>query len=81
MDKPKATAFKPKVMEVEAGEYWWCACGLSNNQPFCDGSHKGTKFAPQKFIVDEKKTLAFCQCRASKSQPFCDGSHSAEKGE
>ncbi len=63
-------------MEVEAGDYWWCACGLSSNQPMCDGSHKGSDFAPQKVTIEEKKTVAFCQCKHSKNPPFCDGSHS-----
>lgn len=49
-------------------------CGLSKNQPFCDGSHNGTKFTPKKFIPD-KDTVWICQCRASDSKPFCDGSH------
>ena len=75
MENPKIAGKSPKVMEMEAGDYWWCACGLSGNQPFCDGSHKGTKFAPQKVTIEEKKTVAFCQCKHSKNPPFCDGAH------
>jgi CDGSH-type Zn-finger protein len=75
MENPEIAAKTPKVMEVEAGDYWWCACGLSANQPFCDGSHKGTKFGPQKVTIEEKKTVAFCQCKHSKNPPFCDGAH------
>ena len=75
MEEPKAAALEPKVMEVEPGEYWWCACGLSNNQPFCDGGHAGTPFSPTRFTVEETRTIAFCQCKRSKNQPFCDGSH------
>ena len=79
MDEPKIAALAPKVLEVEAGEHWWCACGLSNNQPFCDGSHAGTEFSPTRFTIEEKKTVAFCLCKHSKNQPFCDGSHSGLK--
>lgn len=75
MDQPKAAALQPKVMEVGAGDYWWCACGLSNNQPMCDGSHAGTPFGPTKITVEETKSIAFCMCKRSKDQPFCDGSH------
>jgi CDGSH-type Zn-finger protein len=75
MESPKAAGTAPKIMEVEAGEYWWCACGLSDHQPFCDGGHKGTRMGPQKFVVEEKQTVAFCLCKQSKNPPFCDGSH------
>jgi CDGSH-type Zn-finger protein len=62
-------------MELEVGkDYWYCGCGLSKNQPFCDGSHKGTPYKPQKFTV-EKEAAFICQCRQSKNQPFCDGTH------
>lgn len=77
MEKPKPSALRPQIMEVEAGEYWWCACGLSSNQPMCDGSHKGTSFGPQKFVIEEKKQIAVCLCKHTKTPPFCDGSHSA----
>lgn len=62
-------------MEMEAGTYFWCACGLSQNQPFCDGSHKGTDFVPQKVEITEKKMVSWCACKYSKRNPFCDGSH------
>lgn len=77
MEKPKPAALTPKVMEVEPGDYWWCACGLSGNQPLCDGSHAGTEFGAQKFVIEEKKTVAICLCKHSKNPPFCDGSHSS----
>ena len=61
---------------VEAGKsYWWCACGLSKKQPFCDGSHKGGEFAPVKFTVEEAKKVWLCGCKHSGGKPFCDGSH------
>jgi len=75
MSEPVIAAKEPKVMELEPGTYYWCACGKSANQPFCDGSHKGTSFEPVAFEVSEKKTVALCQCKHTKYPPFCDGSH------
>ena len=67
----------PYGVAVEAGKrYFWCACGRSKGQPFCDGSHKGTGLAPMKFAADADKTLYFCGCKASANAPLCDGSHS-----
>jgi CDGSH-type Zn-finger protein len=66
----------PIVQKVEPGTYWWCACGRSKSQPFCDGSHKGTGFVPQKVEITEAKTVAWCACKHSGNEPFCDGSHS-----
>jgi CDGSH-type Zn-finger protein len=65
----------PFVQQVKPGEYWWCACGLSKGQPFCDGSHKGTGFAPKKVEISGEKTVAWCGCKHSKNGAFCDGSH------
>jgi len=65
----------PAVLELEQGEYFWCVCGRSRDQPFCDGSHKGTDFRPLRFEVDEKKRVALCQCKFTGQSPFCDGSH------
>ncbi len=67
----------PYPVAVEAGKsYYWCACGQSKTQPFCDGSHKDTGLAPLKFTADADKTLYFCGCKATANAPFCDGSHS-----
>ena len=67
----------PIAVDVEAGkDYWWCACGLSKSQPFCDGSHRGSSFTPVKFSATEDKKVYFCGCKASAKQPLCDGSHS-----
>ena len=63
-------------VELAAGDYWWCSCGQSKNQPFCDGSHKDTSFTPMKYDADESKTVYFCGCKVSQNKPFCDGSHS-----
>ncbi len=67
----------PAVLELEPGTYWWCACGRSKNQPFCDGSHKGTGFEPVKFEATEKRRRAYCQCKHTAEGPFCDGTHSS----
>lgn len=67
---------KPAALELEAGTYWWCSCGKSANQPFCDGSHKGSGFAPTKFELTEKKKVWLCNCKHSANKPFCDGTHS-----
>ena len=76
MDKPKIAQTKPFVMDVEPGKYAWCACGESKNQPFCDGSHKGTGFSPVITEITEAKKVAWCGCKASGKAPFCDGAHS-----
>ena len=76
MDKPKRASDTPFPVDVEAGKaYFWCACGLSNSQPFCDGSHKDTGFSPLRYDAQEAATLYFCGCKATASQPLCDGSH------
>lgn len=63
-------------MEVEAGKtYWWCSCGKSSQQPFCDGTHKGSGFAPMKFEADTTGIVSFCGCKSSAKAPRCDGSH------
>lgn len=75
MDKPKCAEAVPIRLELEPGTYYWCACGLSAKQPFCDGSHKGTRFSPLKLELTEKKRLSLCQCKATGKPPYCDGSH------
>lgn len=55
--------------------YYWCSCGLSNNQPFCDGSHAGTNFTPVPYKADISKNVFFCGCKHSQNSPICDGSH------
>ena len=65
------------VQPAEAGTYYWCSCGRSKAQPFCDGSHKGSGFSPLKVEITEAKTVAWCACKYSQNPPFCDGSHSS----
>ena len=66
----------PIAKEVKANEvYWWCSCGRSQSQPFCDGSHKGSKFHPVKYTADKDETLYFCACKQTANAPLCDGSH------
>ena len=66
---------KPAVLKVEPGTYYYCSCGLSSNQPFCNGAHKGSTFTPIKVEIEEAKTVAFCNCKQSQNGAFCDGSH------
>ena len=76
MLKGKKAGDSAIVVEVEKNKsYFWCPCGLSSKQPFCDGSHKNTEFSPVKFIADETKKMFFCTCKQTNNQPFCDGSH------
>lgn len=76
MSQPKAADTKPVVLTLEPKTYYWCACGESKNQPFCDGSHTAAgQFTPKPFTLTEKKTVALCQCKQTKNPPYCDGSH------
>jgi CDGSH-type Zn-finger protein len=75
MESPKIAAKFPAAVVLEPGTYFWCACGKSKNQPFCDSSHQGSGIFPVLFKIDEKKEVFLCQCKQSKNKPFCDGSH------
>ena len=76
MSTPKISQNSPYPVEVISGsKYFWCACGKSAKQPFCDGSHEGTDFTPLKYQATEDKTLYFCGCKHTAGAPLCDGSH------
>ena len=77
MTKPKIAKKGPAAVELKPGKYFWCACGESKNQPFCDGSHRVTTFSPMPFDVKEQKVYYLCQCKQSKKKPFCDGTHNS----
>ena len=73
--EPNICDTKPLALEVEAGTHWWCSCGKAAQQPFCDGSHKGSGFQPVKFEVAEKTSVWWCQCKHTGNPPLCDGAH------
>ena len=75
MEDPKIVQKKPFVLDMEPGTYFWCSCGKSSTQPFCDGSHKGTAFRPVKTVVEDQKKIAWCGCKKSSNGAFCDGTH------
>lgn len=76
MAEPKIAQRAPYAVEVTTGKtYFWCACGMSQKQPFCDGSHKGTEFTPVKHTVEADARLYFCGCKRTAGQPLCDGTH------
>lgn len=77
MDEPVIVEKKPTILTLEAGTYHWCHCGRSATQPFCDGSHQGTDFAPKEFTLEETTKVWLCMCKHSKNIPFCDGAHKA----
>jgi CDGSH-type Zn-finger protein len=75
MSNPTIAQKFPYVKDMAPGTYFWCASGGSKNQPFCDGSHKGTAFTPVKTEITQAKKVAWCGCKHSQNKPFCDGSH------
>ena len=78
MSEPVVVQAEPYETELVAGEkYFWCACGLSATQPFCDGAHKVTDIRPIMFTAEESEIAWLCGCKRTGSQPHCDGTHNA----
>jgi CDGSH-type Zn-finger protein len=76
MSDPNVPQKAPYPVDVSAGQkVFWCTCGRSDSQPFCDGSHKDTSFTPMPYTAEEDKTLYFCGCKHTAGAPLCDGSH------
>ncbi len=76
MTEPTIAQRSPYPVDVEAGKtYYWCQCGRSASQPFCDGSHKGTEFTPLPYTAEQSATVYFCGCKHSAKGALCDGSH------
>lgn len=77
-DEPVMARKGPFGKVVKKGEtYWWCSCGRSQTQPFCDGSHQGTEFKPVRFVPEDSGMVAFCGCKQTRCVPWCDDSHIA----
>ncbi len=76
MAEPKVAATAPIQVDLEEGKaYFWCTCGESSKQPFCDGSHKGTEFTPMRYKADKDRKAWMCACKKTGKGPFCDGTH------
>jgi CDGSH-type Zn-finger protein len=80
MSDPRIAGTKPVLVPLEPGTYWWCACGRSANQPYCDGSHQGTGFEPVQLEIAEATKRALCMCKHTKNSPDCDGTHAKLEG-
>jgi CDGSH iron-sulfur domain-containing protein 3 len=74
-ENPIIAGYRSIKLDTEPGTYFWCACGRSSAQPFCDGSHRGTSFLPLAVTITEKKIVKWCSCKRTKTPPFCDHAH------
>jgi CDGSH-type Zn-finger protein len=72
---PKGNSNQPYFCDLEPDSYFWCACGRSKSQPFCDGSHKGSQFRPVELTLESRQLVALCGCKRTCIKPFCDGTH------
>lgn len=76
MSAPSIPTKSPFAVDVQAGkDYWWCSCGRSARQPFCDGSHKGSEFQPVKYTAAADGKVWLCGCKHTGKAPMCDGTH------
>jgi len=79
-EKPVTAGYRSIKLEMEPGEYWWCACGKSSTQPFCNGSHKGSSFSPVRVVIETRQLVKWCACKHTLTPPFCDHSHRSLEG-
>ena len=75
MPDPTIAGKQPAISDLEPGTYYWCSCGDSKKQPFCDGSHQGTTFTPMELKIEQARKVALCLCKRTAKPPFCDGAH------